>query len=147
MMRQATRAAVAGLAVTAIFSSPDASAASFDCNAGGLGRAEIMICTDPQLSRADTLLARRVDIVARRLNYGQYLGLRHWRAESALKRNLCVADRACIAAHYRAQSRFLDRLRRCLESRLARRGCLREALSGEREISGAAGRRGAAGAP
>jgi uncharacterized protein len=145
MMRQAVRAAAAGLAVTVAIT--PASAASFDCNAGGLTRTEIMICADTQLSRTDTQLARRVDAAARRLNYGQYLGLRHWQADSALQRNQCGADRACITAHYRAQQRFLDRFQQCLEGRLARRGCLREALSVDRVISGTAGRRGAAGAP
>jgi len=147
MMREAVRAVVAALAISAILASPPASAASFNCNAGGLSRAEIVICTEPQLSRTEELLARRINTVARRLNYGQYLGLRHWQAESALQRNLCGPDRSCISAHLRAQSRFLDRFQQCLESRLARRGCLREALSLEREMSGAGGRRGAAGAP
>ena len=110
-----------------------ASAASFDCRVRGLGPAEAAICEDPQLSRTDEQIAKRTDAVARRMNYGQYLGLRHWQASSARQRNLCGPDRACISAHYRAQQRLLDRLQQCLDTRIARRSCLRNSLSGDQE--------------
>ena len=146
MMRRA--AGTVGLLAAALFyASNPASAASFDCNARGLSRAEVLICTDPQLSRMDEQTARRVDGFTRRMNYGQYLGVRHWQTTLARQRNQCDADRACIAAHYRAQARFLDRLQSCLENRFARRACLRESLTGDQEASGTARRRGAAGAP
>jgi uncharacterized protein len=145
-MKRKTLAAVAALGIAAIDVAPVAHAASFDCNARGLVPAEIAICTDPQLSRTDTQTARRTDAIARRLNYGQYLGLRHWQAAATLQRNLCDGDRVCITAHYRAQARFLERLQQCLDSRFSRRSCLHEALTPDQEASGAAGRRGAAGA-
>jgi uncharacterized protein len=132
-MRRATKTVAGVLAIAATLVPPAASAASFDCNARGLSRAEGMICEDPQLSRADEQLARRGDVIARRMNYGQYLGLRHWQAASAGQRDLCGANRACIDAHYRAQRRFFDRLQQCLDTRYARRSCLRETLAGDRE--------------
>jgi uncharacterized protein len=112
---------------------PPASAASFDCKVRGLSPAEALICEDPQLSRTDEQVARRADAVARRMNYGQYLGLRHWQAASARQRNLCGPDRTCIGAHYRAQQRLLDRVQQCLDTRFARRSCLRNALGGDQE--------------
>jgi uncharacterized protein len=146
-MKRKALAAFAALGVAAMWTSPGAHSASFDCNARGLVRAQVVICTDPQLSRTDSLIARRADALARRMNYGQYLGLRHWQATAAQERNLCDIDRACITAHNRAQARLLDRLQQCLESRFSRRTCLRESLAPDREASGAAGRRGAAGGP
>jgi len=110
-----------------------ASAASFDCEARGLSRTEITICDDAQLSRIDEQMSRRVAGFARRLNYGQYLGLRHWQAMTARQRDVCGTDRSCIATHYRAQARFLERLQQCLDTSLARRGCLRNTLNHERE--------------
>jgi uncharacterized protein len=111
---------------------PAAMAASFDCNSRWLSQTEKAICDDKQLSRIDDQLARRLSGFARRLNFGQYLGLRHWHAASARRRDLCRADRACILASYRAQARFLDRLQRCVEASAWRRACLRDLL-GERE--------------
>ena len=146
-MKQNALAALAAFGVAAMWAPPGAHSASFDCNQRGLIRAEIAICSDQQLSRTDTLVARRTDAIGRRMNYGQYLGLRHWQATAAQDRNLCDIDRTCIAAHYRAQARFLDRLQQCLDSRFSRRSCLRETLLPDREASGAAGRRGAAGGP
>jgi uncharacterized protein len=108
-------------------------AASFDCRIRGLSPAEAMICEDAQLSRTDDQIAKRADTVARRMNYGQYLGLRHWQAASARQRNLCGPDRACISAHYRAQQRLLDRVQQCLDTRFARRSCLRNSLGGDQE--------------
>jgi uncharacterized protein len=132
-MRKVAKAGVGPLAIALILASPAAWAASFDCNVRGLSRAEGIICEDPQLSRTDEQLARRGDTIARRMNYGQYLGLRHWQAASAEQRDLCGANRSCIDAHYRAQRRFFDRLQQCLETRYARRSCLRETLAGDRE--------------
>ena len=146
-MKRKALAALVALGVAGMWTSPRAHSASFDCDARGLIRAEVAICTDQQLSRTDRLTARRADALARRMNYGQYLGLRHWQATAAQQRNLCDIDRACIAAHYRAQARLLDRLQQCLESRFSRRACLRDSLTPDREASGAAGRRGAAGTP
>jgi uncharacterized protein len=109
-----------------------ASAASFDCNAHGLSRTEAFICRNSQLSRTDERLARKADLIARRMNFGQYLGLRHWQATSAKERDLCGSDQACLNAHYRSQSRLLDRLQQCLDTRFARRSCLRNTLAGNR---------------
>jgi uncharacterized protein len=123
-----------GLLGAALIGAPSpASAASFDCDARGLSQTEVAICEDAQLSRLDDQMARRLGGFARRLNYGQYLGLRHWRAVMAQQRNVCGDDRTCIAGHYRAQARFLERLQQCLETSLSRRGCLRNTLSNERE--------------
>lgn len=132
-MRNAIAILLGLLALLSIGASAAAWAASFECNARGLSPAESAICGDPQLSRTDELLARKADVVARRMNYGQYLGLRHWQAAAARQRDLCGADRACITAHYRAHRRLLDRLQQCLETQFARRACLRGALAGDRE--------------
>jgi len=105
-------------------------AASFDCNVRGLSVSEIAICRDPQLSRADEQMARRVDGFARRLNYGQYLGLRFWQSSQLRARERCAADVACLSTAYRTQMRFLDRLQQCLETSLQRRACLRSTLFG-----------------
>jgi uncharacterized protein len=132
MMRKAMRAG-AGLLAVLVWAAPAAVAGSIDCNARGLSRAEGAVCADPQLLRTDEQLARRADGVARRMNFGQYLGLRHWQAASASQRDLCGADRVCIAAQYRAEKRLLDRVQECLETRFVRRSCLRNAISGDRE--------------
>ena len=113
---------------------PAAMAASFDCRSRWLSSTEITICDDVQLSRMDDRLARRLGAFARRLSFGQYLGLRHWHASSARQRNQCRTDRACIVTSYRAQERFLDRLQNCVEASVARRACLRDLIGvGERE--------------
>jgi uncharacterized protein len=130
---QGARKAGLGLLGLAILWTPAASAASFDCNSRWLSRAEITICDDAQLSRMDAQLARRLGGFTRRLNFGQYLGLRHWHAASARQRRLCEADRSCIAASYRTQTGFLDRLQHCVEASFTRRACLRDLLTGERE--------------
>jgi len=134
-MRKAVNAAIGPLGLILILPSAAALAASFDCDARGLSRTEATVCADPQLSRTDELLARRTDTIARRMNYGQYLGLRHWQAVSGEQRDLCGADRTCIAAHYRAQRRLLDRVQQCLDTRFARRACLRNSLAGEQETT------------
>ena len=130
---QGARRAGLGLLGLAILWTPAASAAGFDCSSRWLSRSEIAVCDDAQLSRMDELLARRLGGFARRLNFGQYLGLRHWHAASARQRRLCEADRSCIAASYRTQARFLDRFQNCVEASFSRRACLRDLLSGERE--------------
>ena len=132
-MKFAARAVAGVFGGLLIGSAPPVIAASFDCRVRGLSPAEVMICEDQQLSRTDEFIARRADVVARRMNYGQYLGLRHWQAASARQRNLCGPNRACITAHYRAQQRLLDRIQQCLDTRFARRACLRNALGGDQE--------------
>jgi uncharacterized protein len=133
MMPGATRAlwlAVLGLMTLWM---PAAMAASFDCRSRWLSRTQITICDDVHLSRMDDRLARRLANLARRLSFGQYLGLRHWHAASARQRNQCRTDRACILASYRAQERFLDRFQYCVDASLARRSCLRDLVAGDRE--------------
>jgi uncharacterized protein len=116
-----------------LLEAPIASGASFDCAARSLSPAEMTICDDPQLSRMEEQLARRVNGLAARLNFGQYLGLRHWQAAWRGERIDCGADRDCIAASLRLQGRFLDRFQRCISASLARRVCLRDMLAGEQE--------------
>jgi uncharacterized protein len=126
-------AACSGLIVLIVLWAPGpARGASFDCNARGLSPAALAICRDAQLSRADELLARRLLGLARRLNFGQYLGLRHWHSGWMQSRGGCGTDRACLAASYRAQNRFIDRLQQCLDNGLQRRACLRNTLNVER---------------
>ena len=108
-------------------------AASFDCNARKLSESETAICQDAQLSRTDDQIARRIAGLSRRLNFGQYLGLRHWQSGWAQTRDDCGADRLCLGASYRAQGRFLDRLQQCLDLAPQRRGCLRNTLNIELE--------------
>jgi uncharacterized protein len=103
-----------------------------DCDGPLLSRAELVICADPQLLSMEKKISRRVKGNAARLSFGQYLGLRHWQASQARERDVCRADRGCIAASLRAQSRFLDRLQRCTATGLGRRRCLRNLLADER---------------
>ena len=103
-----------------------------DCDERWLSRTELVICADPKLLRMEEKVSRRVKGNAVRLSFGQYLGLRHWQAWQARQRDVCRADRGCIAASLRAQSRFLDRLQRCTATGLGRRGCLRNLLADER---------------
>jgi uncharacterized protein len=131
--RQMRAAAGAVLGLVSIIAVPIALAASFDCSARPLTQAEITVCNDPQLSRMEEQLTRRLNGLATRLNFGQYLGLRHWAGGWARERGECESDRDCIAANLRAQGRFLDRFQRCLTGSLARRGCLRDMLAGEQE--------------
>jgi uncharacterized protein len=123
--------ATAGLLASALLVAE--AAAGLECKGRGLSRTELLMCEDVQLLRTDEQLSRRADVLGRRLNYGQYLGLRHWLTASSRQRDLCGVDRACITAHYRTQHRVLDRLQQCLDVRIARRACLRNALGGERE--------------
>ena len=99
-------------------------AASFDCAARFLSPAQIAICQDAQLSRADEQTARRVASLSRRLAFGQYLGLRHWHGRWAEHRDGCRADRGCLT-QLRAQGRFLRPAAVCIDNGLQRRACLR----------------------
>jgi len=134
-MQQAMKARIALAGVALTLAGPAAWAASYDCNSQWLSRAEYAICDDPALSRLDERAARRFDLIASRTSrFGQYLGLRHWQAAWARKRNQCGQDRSCISAHYRTQAQFLDRVQDCLSMRLTRQSCLRTTLTGEREV-------------
>jgi uncharacterized protein len=108
-------------------------AAALDCRSRFLGETELAICQDAQLSRAEDQISVRLVGFARRLSYGQYLGVRHWHAEQALDRSRCGGDRTCLAGSYRVQIRFLDRLQQCLDTSAHRRSCLRNTLNIERE--------------
>ena len=127
------RRVMVGLIGVAAMGGPPATAGGLDCGSHWLNRAEALICDDPQLSRTEAQLARKLDTFAQRLNFGQYLGLRHWHAMWAHQRGQCDADRECILATYRAQRRFLDRLHRCVSGRMAQRTCLRDLVLGERD--------------
>jgi uncharacterized protein len=118
------------LALTLMWVAP---AASLDCNARRLRETEAAICHDAQLSRSEDQIDRRVRGLARRLSFGQYLGVRHWHAGWAQHRSRCGPERTCLAGSYRAQLRFLDRLQQCLDTSSARRACLRNTLNVERE--------------
>ncbi len=134
-MRNARVAGFAVLLVLFLLRAPATSlAASFDCNANPLSQAQIAICQDPQLSRADSQTERRLIGLARRMGYGQYLGLLHWHHGWMERRENCLIDRACLTASYRAQARFLDRLQQCLDNGLQRRRCLRNTLNIEQQV-------------
>jgi len=108
-------------------------AAALDCGARWLGETEAAICQDAVLSRTEDQVVRRVASLARRLAYGQYLGLRHWHALWGEERGRCNIDRTCLTVSYRAQIRFLDRLQQCLDTSQQRRTCFRNTLNVERE--------------
>jgi len=108
-------------------------AAAVDCNARWLGETEAAICQDAQLSRTEDQVTRRVMSLARRLPFGQYLGLRHWHALWGEERSRCSLERTCLTVSYRSQIRFLDRLQQCLDTSQLRRGCFRATLNVERE--------------
>ena len=110
-----------------------APAAALDCAARWLGDTEIAICRDPQLSRSEEQISRRIGGFARRVSFGQYLSLRHWHALWSEERARCSLERACMAASYRAQTRVLDRLQQCLDVNQQRRQCFRSTLTVERE--------------
>jgi uncharacterized protein len=133
-MRKAHLTTLAGaVGLTLVCAPVPGMAASFDCGARFLTPARIVVCRDAQLSRTDEQVARRVASLARRLAFGQYLGLRYWHSSSTEKRDGCQADRACLVASYRSQARFLDRLQQCLDNGLQRRACLRNTLNLDRE--------------
>ncbi len=116
-----------------VWAAPPAQAASFNCKARALSLSEIAICRDPQLSRTDEQTVRRIDGFARRLNFGQYLGLRYWHSEQVRERERCGTDVTCLGSTYRTQIRFLDRLQQCLELSQRRRTCLRTTLGNDRD--------------
>jgi uncharacterized protein len=109
------------------------SAAALDCSARWLGETEVAICRDAALSRTEDQVVRRVSGLARRLSFGQYLGLRHWHALWGEERGRCSLDRRCLTVSYRAQIRFLDRLQQCLDTSQRRRICFRNTINVERE--------------
>jgi len=133
-MARAGCGAIAALALLLCWAPAAGQAASFDCKMRGLSRTQIAICEDAQLSRIDEQLARRLNGVARRLAFGQYLGVRVWYGAWRQDREQCGIDRACLAASYRAQASFIDRLQQCLESSLQRRTCLRTTLTGREAL-------------
>jgi uncharacterized protein len=116
-----------------LWATPAAAAmASVDCRAPRMAPADLTICTDPQLSRLDDLLSRRLARTARQLAYGPYVGLRVWQSDWRQQRSDCSADRACLAAVYADANRFLDRFQRCLGTSLRGRRCLPVSVEGER---------------
>ena len=120
-----------GLALACLLGSGPA--AALDCGSRWLGETELAICRDAQLSRTEDQVARRVGGLARRLAFGQYMGLRHWHALWGEERGRCGLDRTCLAVSYRTQLRFLDRLQQCLDTSQQRRTCFRTTISVERE--------------
>jgi uncharacterized protein len=130
---RAARRTVLTLLGLAVLGATAAAAGGLDCSSRWLDRTELAVCDDPQLMRLDGQLARRLSSFATRLNFGQYLGLRHWHTLWAHQRSACGVNRDCIAASYRAQGRFLDRFQRCVSTSFARRACLRDLLAGGRE--------------
>jgi len=108
-------------------------ALGLDCSQRRLGEAEATICQDAQLSRAGHQLDARIKSMARRLSFGQYLGLKYWNAGWTEERGRCGTNRTCLATTYRAQLRFLDRLQQCLEGGSPRRACVRNTLNIERQ--------------
>jgi uncharacterized protein len=125
-MRLTVAAMLGLLALSAL----PAGAASFPCNVPFLKPAELAVCQDTQLSRMDDDTARKARSLLSRLSYGQYLGLRYWQGRNAEAREQCGSDRQCLMAQYRADNRFLDRLRQCLDGGTQRRTCWRTTLSG-----------------
>ena len=131
-MHRARQAMIALLGLAALGMSctaPDAWSAGIDCAGHWLSRTELAICDDPRLLRMEEQMRRRISGYAQRLTFGQYLGLRHWHATRAEARKSCGIDRNCIVASFRAQSRFLDRLQRCVATSLVRRACLHNLLT------------------
>jgi uncharacterized protein len=134
------RLAIGGVAL--LYAAAPGAAASFDCGTRGLSLSEIAICRDPQLSRADEQMARRLDGFALRLNFGQYVGLRFWQSSQVRLRQRCGADIGCLTSSYRMQMRFLDRLQQCLDTSAQRRACLRSTLRAGRDAQSHSGRLG-----
>ena len=124
-------AACLGFALACLLGSRPA--AALDCGARWLGETETAICRDAQLSRTEDQVSRRVAGLARRLAFGQYMGLRHWHALWGEERARCSVDRTCLSVSYRTQLRFLDRLQQCLDTSQQRRTCFRSTISVDRE--------------
>jgi uncharacterized protein len=135
MRKAAPLGFTAALGLALIWAPAGGVAASLNCNAATLSRAQMAICLDSQLSRADAQTERRVAALGRRMGFGQYLGMLHWHRGWIAYRDGCQSDRACLTASYRAQSRFLDRLQQCLDNGQQRRACLRNTLNVEREAA------------
>jgi uncharacterized protein len=112
-----------------------APAAALDCKSRRLDQTALIICQDAQLARAEDQISGRFVGLARRMGFGQYLGLRHWHAGWSRERTRCNIERVCLASSYRSQIRFLDRLQQCLDTSSQRRGCLRNTLNIEREAA------------
>jgi hypothetical protein len=123
----------AGFAVALLCAAGAAPAVALDCTARWLDDTDIAVCRDPQLSRNEEQITRRIGGFARRVTFGQYLSLRHWHALWSEERARCSLERACIAASYRVQARLLDRLQQCLDVSQQRRQCFRTTLNAERE--------------
>lgn len=119
----------------ALFWSPLAHAASFDCHARDLSDTRAMICGDLELSRVDERTARRVRGMQKRQGLGLYLSLRYWSARSDELRDTCGRDKACVLAMYRAQGLAIDRLQSCLDTSQRKRTCMRAVLSNEETAS------------
>ena len=100
-----------------------ATAVSVRCGGPLSSPAEQIICQDAQLLKQDEEMERKMRLLLPRLSYGQYLGLRYWESRGAEERDQCGTDRACIGAQYRAQQRFLDTLRQCLDHGGRKRMC------------------------
>jgi hypothetical protein len=109
-----------------------AEAAGVDCRAPRMAPADITICTDGQLTRADEQLSRRLARASRQLAFGPYVGLRVWQSDWRQQRTDCGADRVCLAGVYNDANRFLDRFQRCLGTSLRGRRCLPVSVEGER---------------
>jgi hypothetical protein len=133
MPKTVERGFAAGLGLAFACVAGSAPAVALDCAARWLGETEIAICRDPQLSRSEDQITRRIAGFARRTSFGQYLSLRHWHALWSEERSHCTLERACLAASYRVQARFLDRLQQCLDVSPQRRACFRGTLNVERE--------------
>ncbi|HJU33273.1 MAG TPA: hypothetical protein VJ740_17540 [Hyphomicrobiaceae bacterium] len=124
----------AGLAVFVVAVVAGAGAASaIDCGSRWLGEAQLAICKDAALARTEESVMRRVSALSRRLSYGQYLGLRYWHAVWGEERGRCHLDRGCLAASYRIQLRFLERVQQCLDASQLRRTCFRTTLNVDRD--------------
>ena len=132
-MRATAKAVFALLGLAAVWPASIVTAAPLDCRSRALTLTEATICQDSQLLRTDAQIDRRFTGFARRLSFGQYLGLRQWQAQSTRQRESCGGDRVCITAHYRGQARFLDRLQQCLDNTLSRRNCLRGTMRNDQE--------------
>ena len=133
MPKRLERGFAAYVGLVAAFVAGSVPALALDCAARWLGETEITICRDPQLSRSEDQISRRIAGFARRISFGQYLSLRHWHALWGEERSHCSLERACMAASYRVQVRFLDRLQQCLDVSPQRRACFRGTLNVERE--------------
>ena len=100
-----------------------AAAVSVHCGGPLASATEQVICQDAQLLKQDEETERKMRWLLPRLSYGQYLGLRYWENRGVEERDQCGIDRDCINAQCRAQQRFLDTLRQCLDHGGRKRTC------------------------